>query len=448
MDAILGLTTIPDLIRQHGDETALGLSQPDDKESMLMLWFNNIGTGKTANSGQSTAAFAMRAYKLLKDYITSPGKKSPYDALVDKDRLKSLGLCPEYVGAFLNKHGKQNPAPEEVKNTTFIAVFLNSIGVTGTVAMETIMSFYDAAHKNATELSVAKVKENKDVTASLLRSGDYVDASRNLTPAQIHDICSASLHVHLSNTEVNAFIEDNRELVSKAVSDSLCVPVFSAEALLVETFFQIVEPLHARKLFEDVHVSALPTLSSGRRLATTLRGKRVDLPGPRQPTMTDELLDIVLPRRFHLKDGMTTAFLDAYLDVLMGASMVIKQAIHDIVSFACVRGLTDSDEVLDVLERLERQVRESETGARDMWDILLREWRRQQIFVIWLEMVRRIVSCLSDLVVGCIDRTKELAEKNVYYFRGNYFIRIGQKVYRSSCFKEMAEVAWKSECFE
>lgn len=454
MDDILALTTIPDLIEQHKDELALGLPHSvdqSDKESMLMLWFNNIGTGKTANFGQSSAVFAMRAYKLLRDYIASPGDKSPYDALVDDERLKSLGLSPEYVGAFLKKQRLQNMDPEDVRNTTYMALFLNTMGVTGKVAMETIMSFYDAAHKDVSLLSVAKMKEKRDTTTSLLQYGEYAEANRSLTSIEINDICSASLHVHLSNKEVSAVMEDNRELVAKSVGDILCVPVFAAETLLAETCFQIVEPMHVRKLFEKAALdglSPMPAFSSGRRLATMLRSKRLQLHGPRQPTMTDELLDIVLPRRYHLRDGMTIAFLDVFLDVLLGASMSVKQTVHDIVSFACVRGLTDSDEVLDVLERLNREVVKAETGAKNMWDILLREWRRQEIFIIWLEMTRRIVPCLSDLVVGCIGCMQQLAERTVYYFRGTYYVRIGQKTYRSSCFKQVVEVVWKSECLE
>lgn len=449
MDAILALTTIPDLVQQHKDETALGLPcgvSQQDKETMLTLWFNNIGTGKTANFGQSTAAFSLRAYKHLRDYLTTPGKKCLYDALVDSERLKSLGLCPEYVGAFLKKkYAKGNT--EEVRNAVYMAVFLNTIGVSGKVALETIMSFYDAAHKDTSALSAAKIKEQNTAVTNLKQCADYVEASRSLTTNQLNEICSTSLSVHLSKKEVSSVIEDNREFVSKAVNDVLSVPIFSAETLLVETCFQIVEPIHAREMFvkaASASLSPIPVFTSNRNLATMLRSKRIELLGARQPTMTDELLDIVLPRRFHLRDGMTTAFIDVFLDVLLGASMEFKQKIHDIVSFASIRGLTESDDVLEVLERLNSQVKEAEKQAQSVWDIMLREWRRQEIFIIWFEMIRRVVPSLSDLLVGCVDRATQLAEKTLYYFRGNYYVRVGEKTYSSLCFKQVVEIVWKS----
>jgi len=453
MDEILALTTIPDLVQQHKDETALGLPRginQQDKEAMLTLWFNNIGTGKTANFGQSTAAFSLRAYKLLREYLTTPSKKSLYDALVDGERLKSLGLCPEYVGAFLKKKYAKS-STEEVRNAVYMAVFLNTIGVSGKVALETIMSFYDAAHKDTSVLSAAKIREQNDAVTNLKQCADYAEASRNLTAGQINEICSTSLSVHLSKKEVSSVIEDNREFVSKLVNDVLSVPIFSAETLLAETCFQIVEPAHARETFvksTSSGLSPIPMFASDRNLATTLRSKRVELLGARQPTMTDELLDIVLPRRFHLRDGMTTAFIDVFLDVLLGASMEFKQKIHDVVSFACIRGLTESDDVLEVLERLDRQVNEAEQQAQSVWDIMLREWRRQEIFIIWLEMIRRVVPSLSDLLVGCVDRATQLAEKTLYYFRGNYYVRVGEKTFRSPCFKQVVEIVWKSECLE
>jgi len=449
MDEILALTTIPDLVRQHKDETALGLPRginQQDKEAMLTLWFNNIGTGKTANFGQSTAAFTLRAYKLLREYLTTPSKKDLYDALVDGERLKALGLCPEYVGAFLKKKHAKNSA-EDVRNAVYMAIFLNTIGVSGKVALETIMSFYDAAHKDTSVLSAAKIKEQNDAVTSLKQCSEYAEASRNLTVGQINEICSTSLSVHLSKKEVSSVIEDNREVVSKSVNDVLCVPIFSAETLLVETCFQIVEPTHAREMFltaVSCSLSPIPVFASDRNLATTLRSKRVELLGARQPTMTDELLDIVLPRRFHVRDGMTTAFLDVFLDVLLGASMEFKQKIHDVVSFACIRGLTDSDDVLEVLERLDRQVKEAEQHAQSVWDIMLREWRRQEIFIIWLEMVRRVVPSLSDLLVGCVDRATQLVEKTLYYFRGNYYIHLGEETYTSPCFKQVVEIVWNA----
>lgn len=220
---------------------------------------------------------------------------------------------------------------------------------------------------------------------------------------------------------------------------------------MVETCFQIVEPIHARDMFVKAASSGLspiPVFTSNRNLATTLRSKRVELLGARQPTMTDELLDIVLPRRFHLKDGMTTVFIDVFLDVLLGASMEFKQKIHDIVSFSSIRGLTESDDVLEVLERLNRQVKEAEKQAQNVWDIMLREWRRQEIFIIWLKMIRRVVPSSSDLLVGCVDRATQLVEKTLYYFRGNYYVRVGDKTYSSPCFRQVVEIVWKSECLE
>lgn len=450
MDDILALTTIPDLMTQHKDEIALGLKYDgteDDRESTLMLWFNNIGSGKQGTAGQSGAFFALRAYNVLKEYCASPVSKWLYDVLVDEPRVRALGLNPNYLGSFLKNKRRAKDDFHDLHTTAFLAIFLNTLGLTGKVALDTVMHFYDTAYSGKVTDTLNRVNKKDKMHGW----DDYSGIGHKMNTQDIKDLCSTSLHAHLNKKEVTATIKENREVVLKCVEDVLSVPVFTAETLLTEIFHQIIEPLHARDLFlRAASFGAVnPGMFLGKRLDTLIRGKRVELLGPRQPTMSDELFNIVLPRRFRLKDGMTVAFLDVFLDTLLGAPVEVKQAVHDIVSFACVRGLCDSDGIAEVLDRVENQVSESEKDECDFWGIFLREWRRQQIFVLWLEMVRRTVSSLTDLTIGCIDSittSPQLPERTLYYFRGNYYVRIEEKTINSPSFKEAIEAVWHESC--
>ena len=163
--------------------------------------------------------------------------------------------------------------------------------------------------------------------------------------------------------------------------------------------------------------------------------------GRKHAKLLGELFNILLPRRFSQWHGTTIAFLDVYLDILLGISPECKVDFHSIVFFSCVYGLTYSDSVIESLERIQHKVNEAERNANDFWDILLREWRRQEVFIVWLELVRTIIPHLSDVNVGCLDsiRSPDIPERTLYYYRGNYFVCVDEQIYFSSDFKAVLE---------
>ena len=124
MDAVLALTTIPDLVSQHKDESIMGLvqhSSKEDEEATRMLWFNNVGSGKQGNTGHASTVLASRAHCRLKQFCSTPTIQSPYDALVDEERLKALGLNPKYIGAFLKNINGKCTSMDDVRNTMYTA---------------------------------------------------------------------------------------------------------------------------------------------------------------------------------------------------------------------------------------------------------------------------------------------------------------------------------------
>lgn len=436
MDDILSLTNIPDLLNQHKAEAALGCShcrketqaKQEDRESMLKLWLNNIGTGKQGTAGQSGAILARKAYTTLKDYWDAPTLTSPFHALVDEERIRVLGLDPDYIGAFFKK--KTTTSRDQVKSAMYMAIFLNTVGASGKILMDAVMYFYDAAHICTTNAKMGGL------------GSDYSNVGKNMTTEDIKRLCTASLVSHYNKKEVTSVIEENRQEVGKRVADALGVPVFSAETLLTETCYQILEPLHAQEMF--LHAASYNSVRLGpcntNNVSKAMRGKRVDLTGPGLSRMMEDLFNVVLPRRFRLKNGMTVAFLDAFLDVLLGMPVEVKRAIHDVVSFASIQGLTDTDVITETLDCIAEQISlEEET---DLGSVLVHVWTRQQLFVIWLEMVRRTVPVLEDLTVGCVDfitHDAKLPQWTLYYFRGHYYIRAGEKTYVSDNFKRVIE---------
>ena len=340
MDDVLALTIIPNLEEQQKQDniasgsTAYNPYDPKEEESLL-LWFNNIGTGKKGNRGQTTAKSALQAYNTLRSYVANAANISPYDGLVNEFQLKGLGLNPEFVGSFLKNQTSTSKQPN-VRTTAYLAVFLQLLGVTGSVAVETVMHCFDASYKK-THLKIV------DSSQKMHGWDSYMDANADITAEELRHICSTSLTAHLNTKEVTAVVNEARDDVALQVKDALNIPVFSAENILSEVFYQIIEPAYARCLFRkltaaSVHVDP-QRFKHTRCLSKHLRGKNVQLLGPRQPFLANELFNVLLPRRFHIRNGMTIAMMDAYLDVLLGVTVELKQIMYNIVSFTCVQGL-------------------------------------------------------------------------------------------------------------
>jgi hypothetical protein len=140
---------------------------------------------------------------------------------------------------------------------------------------------------------------------------------------------------------------------------------------------------------------------------------------------------------------MNVAFVDIFLDVLIGAPAEMKRVVHDIVSFECVRGISDSDSIVDILERIQDQVANSVNT--DFKSILLQEWKRQMVFVLWLELARKTAPTLTNLTVGRIS-AGVMKERVLYYFRGSYYVKLGINVYDSSDFRAIIGTIFQQGC--
>ena len=129
-----------------------------------------------------------------------------------------------------------------------------------------------------------------------------------------------------------------------------------------------------------------------------------------------------------------------------------KQKLYDIVNFSQIHGIEDTDDLLSIFIQVENQV-ERENSSCDFISILLREWKRQELFVLWLQMTRKCVSGLADLKIGCIDdlgfqKTFKIPEKHLFHLRGQYYIRMTDHIYFSRNFKKVIGKYWLEAKFD
>lgn len=399
-----------------------------DRENVenLLLWFNNIGVARVGKLGQRELERVTKGYETMKKFRTA-SNSLPCSALVDEKRLASLGLNADYVGALFKK-----PATSK-KTTTYISLFLNTLGLSGNETTEVVMRFYDDAHsfKMSTEESTA-------------HPAGYEEIGPNLTQKKIRELCSSSLTSHLKKKEVASVIETSRETICQNVQDAIAAPVLDAETLLIETDIQIQGPLAAYQHFEHMTEQAIDLLDCDvTKLERLLRGKQLDIPGPRESILTEELLRLLLPRRFLLKSSSSITCLDIFLDVLLGVSVPFKSYVYDVVHFTSVKGMTDTSAILLMLNKSSLlNIKKRDNSLPEVW---LRELKKQQSFVLWLELVRRIIPPMTGLAIGRADeRSDELEAKTLYYYKGIYYIQNNGKIYKSPNFKVAVQAVWES----
>ena len=278
MDDVLALTKIPELVERYKDEAALGIPVDNqfqqNERSKLLLWFNNIGSSNHGASGQAETALSSRAYKLLKSYIENPTIKSPFDALVDMSRVNALGLSPDCIGLWL-KNSKLSDT-NAVREAAYRAIFVNTLGMTGRIALDTVMSFFDDSNKTSTNAH-GSGNGKKDKMRGWTK---YTEVHEGMTTMDIKQLCAIYLNSHLNKKEITNVIEERRETVERDLQDALSAPVFTAEKLLVETCYQVTEPILFQHYFETAIARgrSLPQIPA-RKLPLLLRGKNVQLVG-------------------------------------------------------------------------------------------------------------------------------------------------------------------------
>jgi hypothetical protein len=436
MDDILNMTVIPGIketyesLRYRGEAADEGRAIDDDDRLAIEYWMNRERNGNSEVD---------RVYRRVLSFLSCSdrSRSSPYEALVDEERLEALGLDPEYVGAFLRY--KKRTDNDDLRTVIYMAFFLNTFGVTDDVLSAATMRFYDDKIGRFSRWQQRRGRGGGGEEDDAWRK--YDDVSENLNKNDLQSMCCVAMKAHFDEKEVADVIRDKRDVVTDRIKNVLGAGLFTAETLITEIFHQILLPRHARKCF-------LETLSNCRELPAdafvvdgienAMRGKDISL-ASRLPSMTDELLEIVLPPRFHIKNGTSVATLDVFVDVLMGASTKFKCDLYDIVTFVRFKSLSDTDSILDAMTSSPPSYR----------DGMLRDWAKQATFVVWAEIARRTLGNLVNWKITGVDHfpaaaAGSLPERHLCYFNGRYYGReSGPTTYCSTDYRVLIDGLWR-----
>lgn len=427
MEEVLKLTSLVDLVNRYNTELASGLSQSPgvhDDHNELLIWLNNIGGEKSMTQMESSCS--SNAYRKIKRFLLGQSA-DPYETLMDKDRLCALGLDHEFFCPLLAMF-KPGNGSSHVRDVAYAALFLNTMGLSTEAAIGVAIYFFDENHDLID-------RDNTNIPTG----AEKVTYNMHLSIDDIENMCSKNRKDHSIHREVRDVVTENRAVLMNRLRNVMSSATLNGETILNEVIVQIHEPMRLKDRFLGLVGNSIELLDIDViRIERLMRGKRINILGARAPIIIDELLRLILPKRYRLVNGMNIAFLDILIDVLLGKDTRFKQIIYDLVTFSCARGIEDTDTLFVLFSQIEHKIdsmkEESETEK-----VIIREWSRQQHFILWFETARLCIQELSDITIGCPDDvlTDSLQERRIYYFRGNYYVKKGPGIFFSKDFKKL-----------
>lgn len=473
---LLSLTTVPDLATRYinilvgaadltGNDTETSFKTYSNDD--VTLWLN----GSDMNKAKSKLGLDV-THKV--EQFMNENTENDITTLVNKPALSLLGVNPIPIERILcntaglfKKTGK-NCTYNQKRQTAIMSMFLNSHGfVQGEEITKCVQSFYlKTEEKNIdTNESTRQASNLKDDVTS------YEQRLDTMTTEDILSLCAKSRQFLTSNTNAQQISSSSCEEVGHAVSQVVKDPCLNIANLVNEIIVQSIEPEYLEEMFLTTVDSweELDPEESIDEFLSLISSHIIDILNGRESVLRNELFKLVLPGRFQLPGLENTAVLDIIINTLLGTTMGSVKSIFEIITFANMVDVKSSNEILKIISELEAQIDqksdeqqaliESESnwtmpgkrGLEIFTNVAKMEWGRHMCFIMFLELVRRLVPALTYTQVGCVSRCvldQDFVKKDnkdtyvrcipantIYYSRGFYFAKWETKGFCSSSYK-------------
>ena len=409
-------------------------------------------------------------------------------AMVGMSNIKGLSPNENYTAAMIRRHQE-----ESQKQTLLLAFCTNTLGMTASQFEDTAAILFEDQRMKSDEPNGApdNVRNNKrKVTTTddnIKGNTTYEDTMNGLSPSDIKSVCHIAMSDKLKSERITHAIEAHEDKVKKGISSITTGGTFTGEVLLSEMFMQYIEPEYAafqffRSVSDAVEVPSLtdyvkkqpmdifpfgmapdvnaihdiqmPPTIIDRSMIDTFLGTRLNIIEQQQSTLTEELLHVVLPKRYAVDGGSTISSMDIICGPLLGCSFKELSKIYDFVNFSPFRSLSSGREIYDTIMKCSAELANidhiedsingikcagggahriaSEDERGKNYDMQHRQNRlpksdaiktidehesRQSLriprftrlvgttmcMVAWVEMVRSCVPSMSDIRIGAVD---------------------------------------------
>ena len=442
MEAILDLTCIPRIIEGRNKLLIQNLSSPETNQRDVRSWYDSVANQTSINSSNIQKILAIKAFDRLQGWFEGASDLSVYKQLVDEEALNALGLDVNFIGKCFQEHNNNTTQSGEVglsaakKNeAAYLALFLNSLGLMPSSAVQCVLMFHGtwSSKDNIPQQNGTSTHSGSSDTTT-----DYWASMVNLSKLQVSKMSEANIQLHREGSSFKTILERQVSSLKSQLLLLFSEPSFTSEAILNEICIQHIEPCYAVCKFQEAVASYrdVTSVQLSRRdimqYEAMLQSRKVNVLNGQRNHLTDSLFQIILGKRYRIKNGSTMAAMDVILNVLLGASLCDMQKVHSILTFAFVEGCTYSDDLIETINLLEHQVAQYRTDT-DLWKVLVRTWTQSATFVIYLEMIRLLIAQISDVGIGCVDDflnedcmvkgVRQLANRHIYFLRGFYYFK-------------------------
>lgn len=359
---------------------------------------------------------------------------------IHEEALNELGVNVEEIKKILDKHKHE-------KNITRMAMYLNSRGLLRPRdQVACCLKFYtDYKEQDGTKYKDKKSKigdmhfEDADTLALAtckLTRDDY-----QCLADEIRQRCvNTSVQSNNRTVDLEEMTHDLRKVI--------CEGPLNIEGCLNEIVYQITEPVYLSEIFrkETLSAHALPR-EAGQKLKRLLRTKPISLVKNnfRLAVMKEDCYQIILPRRWRLKGQDSTVIFDILLNQFYGADAGEIRTVYELVNFCEFSHCTTTDMVLAIIDKLEKG---DEFTHHQVENLSLLEFiyhlRKVVCCIAFLEMARQLLPEMVNVEVGCVDdrgdkesvelNKRILAQKTLYYFKNDYYMALGDRIYKSDSY--------------
>lgn len=455
MASLLALTDLKSSPVKKTDDfqqTTSGYKTYNEDDYMTFITTSNV-------SGLSESV--CNQYDNMLAYRNNPVEK--VNGLTNPENLREhLEIDPVEVSSLVSGVHKQS---QDVNKTVAMACYLNSGGLSSYSDQTT------ALHNHFAKLAPEKDKRGEDeeersnyeLFASIDDSSKLLYTASVLNREQMEEVLKKADEAAKNNpqtaTKNKNGLKVNEEHVLHDLKKVMTEGRFNSLTALNELMVQYCEPeIHIEYFLRvtDDWEEVEPNQELIQRLETNLYDKTVNTTA-RLITCREELYNIVMPLRFRLHEQDSTPAIDVYTQQLLGAQAGFIRSFYELSRFSDLAKSENSTDVINTIDAIMKIINNIETQETDftlhptsefMYNYtqsIINEWARGMCFVIYVEIIRNLITELMQLEIAEVDKgLDEIKDFRLFYYKGFYYGKVNGEGFVSKCFKSLLSKLFES----
>ena len=243
-----------------------------------------------------------------------------------------------------------------------------------------------------------------------------------LSKSTVTSLCDLAMKAHLNSVEAVSAANNTIDDIKIKLLEAIHIVTFNSECLLNEICFQIFRRRRIVSTFNYVVSRStsllLPSTSETiNKLELCLHGKKINIFRDHLRSMQQDLLSIIIPNRYILKDFQNMAILDIFLQTVLGFQAQNLRIAHDIFSFT---DFCNYDSTSDILETIKQRSNKS-ISQGDL--LMLSFWKELQSFIVYLYLINiSFTGKYDSLIVGTYENNLNgVPDNKIVFFKGLYY---------------------------